>query len=128
MKKKLPILVALVVVGAGLGYWYLAAAAHARNGPLRVSGNIEVTEAEVSFKLPGRVVERLVDEGQLVKAGQVVARLETADLQGQAALREAEVETAQAALRELEAGSRPCSGSTAASRTTCWAAARPGRS
>lgn len=47
---------------------------------LRVSGNIEMTDAEVSFKIPGRVVERLASEGEMVEARQVVARLDTGEL------------------------------------------------
>jgi HlyD family secretion protein len=72
-----------------------------------VSGNIEMTDAEVSFKIPGRVVERLVSEGETVKAGQIVARLDTSELTQEVALRKAEVRAAEAALAELETGSRP---------------------
>jgi len=74
---------------------------------LRVSGSIEATDAEVSFKIPGRVRERLVSEGETVRAGQVVARLEDTELRLEVALRRAEVEAARAALAELESGSRP---------------------
>lgn len=73
---------------------------------IKVSGNIEATFVEVSFKVPGRVRERLVDEGETVKAGQIVASLDSADLAHEVAIRRAEAETARAALRELEAGSR----------------------
>ena len=74
---------------------------------IRVSGNVEVTEAEVSFKIAGRVVERLVGEGESVEKGQTVARLDDSELSREAALRRAEVQAAEAALAELEAGSRP---------------------
>lgn len=74
---------------------------------LRVSGNIEMTDAEVSFKIPGRVVERLASEGEMVEARQVVARLDTGELGQDVALRKAEVRAAEAALAELETGSRP---------------------
>jgi HlyD family secretion protein len=67
---------------------------------------MEVTTVAVSFKVPGRVRERLVDEGELVKAGQPVARLDSADLAHEAAIRRAEAATVRAALKELEAGSR----------------------
>lgn len=76
-------------------------------GALQVSGNIEMTDAEVSFKIPGRVVERLISEGETVKAGQIVARLDTSELSQEVALRKAEVRAAEAALAELETGSRP---------------------
>lgn len=74
---------------------------------IHLSGNIEVTDAELSFKLPGRVEARLVDEGEQVTRGQVVARLDSAELAQEVALRQAEVQAAEAALAELVAGSRP---------------------
>jgi len=74
---------------------------------LKVSGTIEVTDVEVSFKVSGRVKERLVDEGDRVAAGQVIARLEDEDQLHELAEREAEVRAAAAALAELRAGSRP---------------------
>jgi HlyD family secretion protein len=108
MKKKLPLLVLLAAGIAGaLVYQRHQAAARSNSTAIRVSGNIEVTDAEVSFKIAGRVVERLVTEGEKVKAGQLVARLEDAELAQDVALRQAELRAAQAALAELEAGSRP---------------------
>jgi HlyD family secretion protein len=94
-------LILLVVVA------YVVKWARGPGASLHVSGNIEVTDAEVSFKIPGRVKERLVDEGQEVKTGQVVARLDDTELAQEAALRRADVQAAQAAFDELLAGSRP---------------------
>jgi HlyD family secretion protein len=48
-----------------------------------------------------------VDEGETVKAGQTVARLDSAELAQEVAARRAEMQAVQAALAELEAGSRP---------------------
>jgi len=76
-------------------------------GPLVLSGNLELVDARLSFKYPGRVAERLVDEGQRVKAGQTVARLDDSEQIQEVALRRAELGAAQALLAELEAGSRP---------------------
>lgn len=75
--------------------------------PLVLSGNLELVDARLSFKYPGRVAERLVDEGQRVKAGQMVARLDDSEQIQEVALRRAELGAAQALLAELEAGSRP---------------------
>jgi HlyD family secretion protein len=97
-------LAALLIVAAAIFYLLLASSSHA--SIIRLSGNVEVTDAEVSFKIPGRVVARLVDEGELVKAGQLVARLESADLAQEVALRKADAQNAQAALDELLAGYR----------------------
>ena len=78
-----------------------------RSGQTILSGNIEVTDAQLGFKQPGRVAERLVSEGDPVKAGQLVARLDDVEQKEQRDLAEAEVHVAEAALAELEAGSRP---------------------
>lgn len=77
------------------------------SGDLVLSGNLEVIDTQLSFKTPGRVVERTADEGDRVTAGQLVARLDDAEQQAQAALRSAEMSAAEAVLAELEAGSRP---------------------
>ena len=94
----------VLAVAAGL---YFQSRPVPDSGVLRVSGNIEITDAEVSFKIPGRVVERSVSEGESVKAGQSVARLDTSELAQEVALRSAEVRAAEASLAELVTGSRP---------------------
>ncbi|HEY6872202.1 MAG TPA: efflux RND transporter periplasmic adaptor subunit [Geobacteraceae bacterium] len=105
-KTALAAIAALALTSAALVY-YTTTQRHGNGRTVvRVSGNIEVTSVEVSFKVAGRVQDRPVDEGETVKAGQVVARLDSADLAHEVAIRRAEAETARAALRELEAGSR----------------------
>jgi HlyD family secretion protein len=105
MRKKIAVAIAVAVV------LILVLVIKARKngvvpGVIRVSGNVEITTAAVSFKLPGRVAERLVDEGDRVKTGQIVARLESSDLSKEVALRRADMLAAKAALAELLAGSR----------------------
>ena len=104
-KKKLMILIPAILLVVVLAYLILGGSDD--DGIIRVSGNIEITDAEVSFKIPGRVEVRLVDEGETVKAGQTVARLDSAELTQEVAARRAEVQAVQAILAELEAGSRP---------------------
>jgi HlyD family secretion protein len=66
-----------------------------------VSGNIELTEVNIAFKTAGRLIERTVDEGDSVKKGQVIARLDRDQLVAQrdrevAGLQSAESQLAQA--------------------------------
>jgi HlyD family secretion protein len=96
--------VLLLAVAAAL---YFRSQPAPESGVLRVSGNIEMTDAAVSFKIPGRVAERSVSEGEMVRAGQLVARLDSSELEQEVALRKAEVRAAEAALAEQETGSRP---------------------
>ncbi len=106
-KKVLPIVVLVVAVASALAcrFWY----AHSTDDvdTLRLSGNIEVIDAQVAFKIAGRVEARPVDEGYTLEKGQLVALLDTSDLKHEVALRQAEVQAAEAGLAELLAGSRP---------------------
>ncbi|MGB3221715.1 MAG: efflux RND transporter periplasmic adaptor subunit [Desulforhopalus sp.] len=73
---------------------------------LRFSGNIEVTEAQMSFRIPGRLEKRQVEEGDTVKADQLLASLEKSDQKISFDQAKANLAYAEAVLRELEAGSR----------------------
>ena len=105
MKKGLLIGALVVVVVAVVAYLQ-----HGKRGDsagmLRISGNVELTEVQVSFKVPGRVLSRLVDEGAQVRQGEVVARLEDAELSDALKLAQADADAAAATLAELEAGFR----------------------
>jgi len=94
----------LAVAAAAAGYHWLAR--QSDSGTIRVSGNIEITDAEVSFRIAGRVAERLVSEGETVQQGQPVARLERQELDQAVAQSEAAVAAGAAVLAELKAGSR----------------------
>jgi len=87
--------------------WWGLPLSRAPQGHLRLSGNIEVTDAEISFRIAGHVIERAVSEGQEVRQGAVVARLDSTDLEHAVALQQAEVENARAFLAEMIAGYRP---------------------
>jgi HlyD family secretion protein len=77
------------------------------NGMLKLSGNIEVTEARLGFRIPGRLEKRLVDEGDLVKKGQILATLDSSDQKTALAKAEANYAYTKAIVDELTAGSRP---------------------
>jgi HlyD family secretion protein len=70
MKRRLPIFIILAAVVAAAAYFY----PHFRKKPqaeneIVLSGNIEAHESLVSFKVPGRIIELPVEEGQSVAAG-----------------------------------------------------------
>jgi len=70
-----------------------------------VSGNgrIEADEIDISTKFAGRVAEILADEGTYVTAGQIVARMDTRDLQASLKKAQAQVKQAQRVLDEARA-------------------------
>ena len=101
MKKRL-ILILLIVVVAGAAVLYSMRDSSRKPGDrVVVSGNIELTEVNIAFKTAGRLIERNVDEGDRVKKGQIIARLDRDQLLAQreretAALAAAEAQLAQA--------------------------------
>ena len=120
-----------VVVMAGLGYFgylnYLAPVSPTPTSVAAVSSSSEspavvtaegkiipARDAALAFRVSGRVVEIPVEEGDSVQAGQVLIRLEDADLkaavaQAEAAVAQAQagVALAQARLEDILAGPRP---------------------
>jgi len=106
-RKRIIVLLVAVLAVSVVAFLYLQKQKEADADNLRVSGNIEVTDAELSFKLPGRVSERLISEGEFAQEGQLVARQDSEEMEQEVALREADLRAAMAVLAELEAGSRP---------------------
>jgi HlyD family secretion protein len=81
MKKR--ILVVIVLLAAAAGVFAYRSAGRAPSNRIVVSGNIELTEVNVAFKTSGRLIERTVDEGDSVKKGQIIARLDREQLSAQ---------------------------------------------
>jgi len=104
---RLILLILLIAIAVVVTYRVVNQGSEGEKRVVRLSGNIEVTDVEVSFKISGKVKERLVSEGEMVKAGDVVARLESADLEQEVSIRKAEVQGAEADLEKLLSGSRP---------------------
>ena len=101
MKKRVILIVVLVAAGAAAVLYSLRGNSRRAGDRVTVSGNIELTEVNIAFKTAGRLIERKVDEGDAVKKGQIVARLDRDQLVAQreqqvAALTAAESELAQA--------------------------------
>lgn len=106
------LLLLLLVLAAGGAWvaWQALRPAGLPPGFARGNGRIEGVEIDVSTKIAGRIAEILVNEGDMVAEGQVVARMDTATLEAQlrearAQLQRAEiaVETAHALVTQRQA-------------------------
>src|SRR5437763_458974 len=82
MRKRVLILV-VVLAAAGAAVYAFRGAGKPPENRLIVSGNIELTEVNIAFKTAGRLIERSVDEGDNVKKGQIIARLDRDQLNAQ---------------------------------------------
>src|SRR5262245_27906706 len=87
---------AVIVVGFLGVRWLVARRSALPEGIASGNGRIESKEVDVAAKLPLRVKDVLVREGDLVKPGQVVAHMDTITLEAE----RAEAEAALAAARE----------------------------
>jgi HlyD family secretion protein len=61
------------------------------------NGRVEATEVDAATKLAGRVAEIMVDEGDFVSVGEVLARMDTQVLEAQLAQAKAQVRQAESA-------------------------------
>ena len=107
MKKIIPIVILLAAaVAAGVYYYPRLTQKAAPVNQLTISGNIEAHESLVGFKVPGRIVELPVEEGQQVAQGALLARLDDADLKQRIRIDEAAVGVRESDLALTLAGTR----------------------
>lgn len=105
MKKRIPNICVLLVIAAS-GIYYYSFDDDINDNTLSLSGNIEVTDVRLGFKIPGMLESRLVEEGDHVDKGQLIARLEDSDQRLALRQAQANLEYAGSVLKDLEAGSR----------------------
>ena len=109
MKRFIRIIILVVLVSAViLGVrWYLQAEGNQSASELRIYGNIDIRKADLAFNEQERIAQVLVEEGDRVTAGQVLARLQTNRLEAQIREIKAKIAAQQQVVKRLEAGTRP---------------------
>lgn len=102
-------LVLLVIAGALAGGFRLWQSRHPEKSrhELVLYGNVDIRQVQLAFNNSERLVAMEVKEGDRVKAGQLLAKLETDRLQYAVAQSEGQVESQSAVVARLEEGSRP---------------------
>jgi HlyD family secretion protein len=107
MKRIIPIVILLAAaIAAGIYYYPQMAHKTAPVTQLSLSGNIEAHESLVGFKVPGRIVELPVEEGQQVVQDALLARLDDADYKQRVVIDEATVRVRESNLALTLAGTR----------------------
>ena len=95
------ILALLAVAAAAYFYWLYELRSSLPDGVDRTNGRIEAEQIEIASKIAGRVTEVLVREGDMVQAGDIIARMDSAQIEAQ--LRGAEAQVRQAAYTKAQA-------------------------
>jgi membrane fusion protein (multidrug efflux system) len=99
------VLLGIVAIGVLVGgfyatRWWMHHRAFVSTDDAQVAGDL----VNISARIPGHVAEVLVDEGQAVKAGDVLARLDDADFKAQVAQAQAALAVAESNLASSQTG------------------------
>ncbi len=100
------VVLAIVAIAAASLLWFWLLRDRDHHDALRLYGNVDIREVELSFRQPGRVVSMAFDEGDTVTVGAVMARLDATPYREQVAAAEAQVGAAKAELDKLRSGNR----------------------
>jgi HlyD family secretion protein len=95
----------VVAIVAVLTYWFTRAPAEAQQ--LALYGNVDLRQVDLAFNGSERIAAVLVQEGDVVKKGQILANLDTSRLEPQVAQVKAQMLAQKAAVQRLHNGSRP---------------------
>lgn len=108
MKKNVRLAVAIIGLVAVLvgAMWWWRGRAHVAT-ELLLNGNVDLRQVDLPFNGSERITEVLVQEGDSVKQGQVLARLDTSRLAPQFEKAEADVAAQAQVVERLRRGNRP---------------------
>lgn len=98
MKKLLPV---IGILCAAVALFFYFRKANVEDTAIRLSGNIELRQVDIAFKTPGRLVELAVEEGDSVKQGALIARLDPEILTRSRQREEAAIAAAQSGIAQL---------------------------
>jgi len=102
-----PVAILLIVSVAGAAWWFMQRQQVDERSRLTLYGNVDIREVDLSFNNSEHIDTLLVQEGDQVKQGQLLATLHKARVQATYTAAEAKVAAQKAVVARLEAGSRP---------------------
>lgn len=101
----LVLIVSVCAVSAG-AWWWQDREEPSADARLTLYGNVDVREVDLAFNASERITRMLLDEGDVARAGELIATLATERLQARVAQAEAEVAAQEQVVAKLEAGTR----------------------
>lgn len=105
------LVVFLLLVGLGWAVWYGYARWNASRAEhretLTLYGNVEIHQVDLAFRVAGRIEDMFKNEGDTVRPGDTLARLDARPYQDEVRRAEANLAMQEATLAKLEAGYRP---------------------
>ncbi len=108
MNRKAPILVIILLIAAGAVAWSRGFFRLRDEGKtLTLYGNVDIRQVNLSFRVSGRIAKMRFEEGDSVKAGDLVAELDVQPIEDELRVAKANVDQAKASLLKFETGNRP---------------------
>lgn len=101
MKKGVILGVLIVICAMVFGYVTFI---HQDLDPRKAHGTVDIKDSLLSFERSGKIIELAVEEGAQVQQGQVLARLDSSELNHQMSIQYAQCEAAQALLTQYQNG------------------------
>lgn len=105
-KRKVILVIVIILIIAGAAAWYYNRPQE-QNGDITLFGNVDIRQVYLAFNASERIVEMLVEEGDPVTEGQVLARLDTRILRLQMEQTQAQIAAQEQVVLKLENGTRP---------------------
>lgn len=102
-RRALSLLVVLIAAGGIGSWWWLRSRPSLPLGIASGNGRLEADEVDIATKFAARILKLNVDEGDMVKAGQVVAVMDTRDLHAQLKQYQAMVQQYQRMVEQAKA-------------------------
>lgn len=108
MNKKVIVGVLVIIAVALIGFWaWKYNDKEQSDSFLTLHGNVDIRQVSLAFEQSGRIQKLMVQEGDKVQAGQLLATLNTNALQIQAKQAQAQLKAQQEAIIKQEVGARP---------------------
>jgi HlyD family secretion protein len=100
MKRKLILVAIVAAVALGAIAIWSRWPRESESNSVVISGNLELTQVDIAFKIAGRIVELPLEEGDNIKKGQRIARIDQEQIRSQQAREQAGVVLAQAQIEQ----------------------------
>jgi HlyD family secretion protein len=110
MTRRIAALLAVLVIGLFIVWWFDLPAQFgwrsADNDRITLFGNVDIRQVQLGFRVSGRVAEMHFDEGDSIRPGDLLARLDAKPYEDSVAAAEAQAGMQRATLDKLVAGPR----------------------
>jgi HlyD family secretion protein len=107
-RRFLVIVIAAAALAASVGAaWYFTNHRLVSSDALTLFGNVDIRQVQLAFNGSERIATMQVREGNAVKKGQLLGKLDTVRLESNVAMQQAQLASQQQVVARMESGSRP---------------------